>query len=146
MSNSSIWPTIRTQFNSIWPTDRPLSGATTLGHSRSGSDGNKGVHHIPQSTIRLFWVISRILDGGVLLLCRDAVSVFCSPSRLGHRTLFRGGLPLCRDAVGEFYSPSRLGHCSWGSGWVNTHIHMNPRGPSPFAEFSMITRIFMLEI
>ena len=33
--------------------------------------------------IRLFSVIYRTLDGGVLLLCREAVSVFYSPSQLG---------------------------------------------------------------
>ena len=30
--------------------DRTLSGATTLGQSRPGSDGNEGVLHIPQSS------------------------------------------------------------------------------------------------
>ena len=33
----------------FWPIDRTLSGATTLGHSGSGSNGNEGVLHIPQS-------------------------------------------------------------------------------------------------
>ena len=33
---------------SIWPID--LSGATTLGHSGPGSNVNKGVLHIPQSS------------------------------------------------------------------------------------------------
>ena len=47
---------------------------------------------------------------GVFLLCRDAVGLFYSPSRLGHWTLFGGVLLFCRDAVGLFYSPSRLGH------------------------------------
>ena len=44
---------ISTQFKcqtSIWPIDRTLSGATTLGQSRTGSDGNKGVFRIPQSS------------------------------------------------------------------------------------------------
>ena len=36
-------------------------------------------------TIRLYSVISRTLIGRFLLLCRGAVSVFYSPSRLGHR-------------------------------------------------------------
>ena len=39
------------QFTSIWPIDRTLSGATTLSQSEPGSDGNKGVLCIPQSTI-----------------------------------------------------------------------------------------------
>ena len=37
------------QFSFIWPIDRTLSGATTLGQSGPGSDGNEGVLHIPQS-------------------------------------------------------------------------------------------------
>ena len=35
---------------SIWPIDKTLSGATTPGQSGPGSDGNKGVHCIPQSS------------------------------------------------------------------------------------------------
>ena len=31
---------------SIWPIDWTLSGATTLGQSYPGSDGNEGVLHI----------------------------------------------------------------------------------------------------
>ena len=38
---------IRMQFSSIWPIDRALSG---LGQSGPGSDGNKGVLCIPQSS------------------------------------------------------------------------------------------------
>ena len=38
---------ISTQFSSIWPIDRTLSGATTPGQSRPGSDGNEGVLYIP---------------------------------------------------------------------------------------------------
>ena len=32
---------ISTQFSSIWPIDRALSGATTPGQSRPSSDGNE---------------------------------------------------------------------------------------------------------
>ena len=39
-----------TQFSSIWPIDRTLSGATTLGQSGPGNDGNKGVLYILQSS------------------------------------------------------------------------------------------------
>ena len=39
---------ISTQFSSIWPIDRTLSGATTLGQSGTGSDGNEGALLIPQ--------------------------------------------------------------------------------------------------
>ena len=38
-----------TQFSSIWPIDRILSGATTLGQSGPGSIGNEGVLRILQS-------------------------------------------------------------------------------------------------
>ena len=34
--------------SSIWPIDRTLSGATTLGQSGPGSNGNEGLLHIPQ--------------------------------------------------------------------------------------------------
>ena len=39
-----------TQFSSIWPINRTLSGATIAGQSGPGSDGNKGVLRIPQSS------------------------------------------------------------------------------------------------
>ena len=42
--------TMSTQSSSIWPIDWTLSGATTLGQSRPGSDGNKGVLRIPLSS------------------------------------------------------------------------------------------------
>ena len=38
---------ISTQFISIWPLDRALSGATTPGESGPGNDGNEGVFRIP---------------------------------------------------------------------------------------------------
>ena len=41
---------ISTQFRSIWPIDKTLSGATTSGQSRLGSNGNEGVLYIPQSS------------------------------------------------------------------------------------------------
>ena len=34
-------------FSSIWPIDRTLSGATTLGQSGPGSNDREGVLHIP---------------------------------------------------------------------------------------------------
>ena len=36
--------------SSVWPINRTLSGATTPGHSWSGSDGNEAVLCIPQSS------------------------------------------------------------------------------------------------
>ena len=41
---------ISTQFSSICPIDRNLSGATTLSHSEPGNEGNGGVLRIPQSS------------------------------------------------------------------------------------------------
>ena len=38
------------QFSSIWPIDRILSGVTTPGLNEPGSDGNKEVLCIPQSS------------------------------------------------------------------------------------------------
>ena len=35
--------------SSMWPIDRTLSGAKTLGQSGPGGDGNEGVFDIPQS-------------------------------------------------------------------------------------------------
>ena len=53
-----------TQFSSIWPKDRTLSGATTPGQCGPETDGNKWVHRNPRKlqhywnlTIRLFSVI-----------------------------------------------------------------------------------------
>ena len=54
MSKTVLFQTIQfilsTQFTSIWPIDRTLSGATTSGQSGPGSDGNKMVFHIPQNS------------------------------------------------------------------------------------------------
>ena len=41
---------ISSQFNSIWPINRTLSGATTQAQSGPGSNGNVGVLHILQSS------------------------------------------------------------------------------------------------
>ena len=41
---------INTLFSTIWPMDRTLSGATTPDQNELGSDGNKGVLRIPQSS------------------------------------------------------------------------------------------------
>ena len=56
----------------------PLSGATSLAQSGPGSDGNEGVLRIPQSSS----ITGTSLEG-VLPLCREAVGVFYSRSRLG---------------------------------------------------------------
>ena len=72
--------------------DRTLSGATTPGQSGRGSNGNEGVLRIPQSPSITGTSLSDrsasypgySLGGGVLTLCRGAVGVFFSPSRLGN--------------------------------------------------------------
>ena len=68
--------------SSIWSKDRSLSGATTMGQGGSGSDGNEGVLHIPQSSGITGASPSDVLMpylghslGRVLPLCRDSVSV-----------------------------------------------------------------------
>ena len=73
---------------SIWPIDRILSGATTLGQSEPGSYGNEEVLHILQS-LRTRILISDGLVSypghslrRVLTFCRDAVSVFYGPRGL----------------------------------------------------------------
>ena len=60
-----------------------LLGATTPG--QSGPSGNEGVLRIPQapSLPELHHHIRTLVGGGVLSLCRDAVSIFYSPSRQG---------------------------------------------------------------
>ena len=71
---------------SIWPVDRTLSGATTPGHSRPGSEGNDGILRIPQRSSITGARSSDclVLNPGhslarCLLLCRNAIGVFYSP-------------------------------------------------------------------
>ena len=79
----------------------PLIGsyqvATTPGQSGPGSDGNKDVFCIPQSSS-----------------IAGTSPSDCWVSYLGHSLV--GVLPLYRETVGVFYSPSRLGkgcHAEW---------------------------------
>ena len=79
--------------SSIWPIDRTSSGASIPDQSGPGSDGNKWVVHFPQSSgisgasPSDYFVLytGHSFGGGVLLFCRDAVSVFYSPSRLSNQ-------------------------------------------------------------
>ena len=82
--------TLNMQFTSIWPVDRTLSAATIQGQSGPGSDSNEGLLGIPQCTSNAGTSPSNCLVSypahslsGVLSLCREVVSVFYSPSRLG---------------------------------------------------------------
>ena len=77
------------QFSSIWPIDRTLSDATILGQSGPGSDGNKRVLRISQSSSMT-----------------GTSSWDCLVSYPGHSL---GAVPICRSEVGVFYSPSWLG-------------------------------------
>ena len=87
-SISKIQFSISTQFSSIWPIDRTVSVATTAGKSGPGSDGNKGILRIPQSSSITGTSPSDCLVlypghslGWILPLYREAVGVFYSPSR-----------------------------------------------------------------
>ena len=68
-------------------------GATTPGQSGTMSDSNEGILRISQ--------ISDIIGTS---------ASDCLLSYTGH-SLGEFFLPLCRSAVGVFYSPSRLGNC-----------------------------------
>ena len=77
--------------HSIWPIDRTLSGATIPSQSGPGSNGNKEVLHVPQSSS-----------------ITEASPSDCLVSYQGH-SLVGVFLPLCRDAVGVFYGSSQQG-------------------------------------
>ena len=64
-------------------------GPITPGHSGTGSNDNDGVLHILQ-----------------IYSITGVSPLDCSVSYLGHS--LAGVLTLCRDAVGVFYTPSRL--------------------------------------
>ena len=70
------------RFNSVYPIDRALSGATTPGQSGPGSNGNEGVLRIPKAPALL-----GPHHEGVLPLCRCVLSVFYSPNRLCYTEL-----------------------------------------------------------
>ena len=87
---------IRTLFSSIWPIDRTLSGVTSPNQSGPGSNGIEGVFCIPQSP-SITWISPSD----------------CLVSYPGNSLV--GVLPLCREAVFVFYSPSRLGKMKYSS-------------------------------
>ena len=73
---------------SIWPIDRTLSGATTLGQSGPGGNGNERVSRIPQ-----------ISKAGAT----QSDGLMSYP---GHSLGGWGFLPLCRDAVMDTTTPA----------------------------------------
>ena len=114
MSKTVLFQTIHfsisMQFSFISPIDRAPSGATIPGQSEAGSEGNEEVLRIPQSSSITGTSLSD-----------------CLVSNLG---LVGRVLPLCRGAVGVFYSPSRLGdvpHWSKGKWIVCTCACRHPR-------------------
>ena len=60
-NNSIIQFSISTQFSSIWPVNRTLSGATPPGQSGPWSNSNKGILLIPQSSSITGVLLSAIL-------------------------------------------------------------------------------------
>ena len=101
----------------IWPINRALSGASTLGQCGSGSNDNEGVLRTPQSYCITVASPSDCLMSfsGHLLGWRLTPLQWCSRCILQPQptglTLGRV-LPFSRDAVGVFYNPSQLGHRS----------------------------------
>ena len=92
---------ISTLFSFIWPIDRTLSGATLLGQSGPGSDGNKVVLHFLQS-----FSITRTSTSDCLV-------------SLTWHSLAGGLIPY---AVGVFYS--QLGKCR--KGWFAILLYIIP--------------------
>ena len=101
---------------SIWPIDRTLSGATTSGLSKPGSNVNERVLHIFQ----IFKAGVKLSDclvsypghslEGVLPLCRDAISVFYSPSWLEWITQGQNGPPKLMVTQGWFHTQQLESH------------------------------------
>ena len=75
----TIQLSISTQFSSICFIDRTLSGWTWEWWQWKGTPHSPKLLHYWNLTIRLFGVISRILVGEVLPLCREAVNVLHTP-------------------------------------------------------------------
>ena len=108
---------ISTQFSSIWPIERTLSGAITQGPEWTWEQWQwRGTPHSPKLqqywdlTIWLFSVISRTLieEWGSYLSPEMQLVHYTAPAEWATRTLVGGVLPFCRDAVGALYSPSWL--------------------------------------
>ena len=100
MSKSFLFQTIQfsisTQFTSIWPINRALSGATTLGQDGPRGNGNEEVLRIPQS--------SRITGTSP----SDCLMSYI-------RTLVgMGNLPLVRDAGFILQAQPTRQVCMWG--------------------------------
>ena len=114
---------ISMQFSSIWPIDRTLSGASTLGQSWPGSNGNEGVLHIPQSSIitgaspsdclalYLGHLLGESYPSALMQSVYSTDPAYWETIRLFSvisRTLVEGVLLL---GISVFYCPSQLGKC-----------------------------------
>ena len=104
---------ISTQFSSLWPIERTLSGATTPEQCGPGSDSSEGVLHIPQSfsitgTAPWDFLVSYLGHsfGSVLPLSRNTVGVFFSSCRLGHRTHAVGNYSSAEKQLVYFSAPT----------------------------------------
>ena len=112
------------QFTSIWPIDRPLSGATTPCQSepeRRGTPDSLNLQHYCNLIIWLFSVISRTPIEKVLPLCSGAVRIFYSLKRLGHNyigliSLFNGLSTLVGYLTSKtiFFGKQELYHWKYG--------------------------------
>ena len=86
-------------FSFICPTDRTLLDSTNSSQSGHGSNCNEGVLLVPQSSRITGALLSDLLSGifrilavgCLLILCSEAIRVFCCPSRLGHLICGDGG-------------------------------------------------------
>ena len=89
--------------------DRILSSAMTPGQSGPGNNGNEEVLHIPQSSragaspSNCLVSYAGYFGVGVLLLCRDAVSVFYSPANQAVIFLNKWYYDKASDWVSRFF-------------------------------------------
>ena len=116
---------ISKQFSYIRTIEKTISGATTTGKSGPGSDCSEGVLHIHQNSgitgaSPSDFHINDSRWGSLTPLERRIR--FILQSRLTGPILIVGVLLLCRDLVSEFYSPSRLGQFSLGKSYPSAEM------------------------
>ena len=114
---------ISTQFSSILPIDRNLTGATTPGQSGPGSKGNEGILRIPQCSS-----ITRTSPADCLLWCPE-------------HSLGRWVLLFCIEAVGVFYSSSLLSMLVHDYIYIYIYIYIYSYNKGVFKKISSFTHI-----
>ena len=82
------------------------------------------------------WATGHLL-GRVLPLCRDAVGVFCSPGRLGHRTLVGEGFSLLQRCSRCILQPQPIGPLDtcWGGSYPSAEmqsVYLQPQSTGVF--------------